>query len=234
MKPITDISVTEILPEPEDILISLGMPAGAEVHPKTAALLDRATDLFITLAEPKAVMADIAVDEFEPVYLGSGRNESPAPIETIYPGAEALALFALTVGDPVCRKIMALLDSNDFALGTVLDTAASEGADRLSQVLEHRFADSLATTSPGAADRRVLAYSPGYCGWHISAQRQLFDIVHPENIGITLRESFLMEPLKSISGVLIAAPRSLHVFDNTYPFCSACRSQPCRARMEKI
>jgi hypothetical protein len=79
-----------------------------------------------------------------------------------------------------------------------------------------------------------LRYSPGYCGWDITGQRQLFQALRPEEIGITLRESCLMEPLKSISGVLVAARPEDHRFDNTYPFCSACTTKTCRSRTAEM
>jgi len=45
-------------------------------------------------------------------------------------------------------------------------------------------------------------YSPGYCKWDVSEQQKLFQLF-PENCcGITLSESSLMSPIKSISAVL--------------------------------
>ena len=57
----------------------------------------------------------------------------------------------------------------------------------------------------------VLRYSPGYCGWHVSGQINLFNTLTPEKIGITLGESCLMNPLKSVSGVLVAGPPNIHI-----------------------
>jgi hypothetical protein len=58
--------------------------------------------------------------------------------------------------------------------------------------------------------------------------------LRPEEIGITLRESCLMEPLKSISGVLVAARPEDHRFDNTYQFCRTCSTQTCRSRIAAV
>ena len=80
----------------------------------------------------------------------------------------------------------------------------------------------------------VLRYSPGYCGWHISGQRRLFDYLDPGQIGITLRESFLMDPLKSVSGVLIAGPREIHRFTDDYDFCDQCDTRGCRQRLRAL
>jgi hypothetical protein len=79
-----------------------------------------------------------------------------------------------------------------------------------------------------------LRYSPGYCGWHVSGQRKLFDYLLPEEIGITLRESFLMQPLKSISGVVIAGRRQIFDFENTFDFCDDCSTWTCRERISAI
>ena len=77
---------------------------------------------------------------------------------------------------------------------------------------------------------RAFLYSPGYCGWHISAQERLFARLRPEQIGIRLNERFLMTPLKSISGVLVAGPARIHQVTGSYPFCAQCKSPACRER----
>jgi hypothetical protein len=76
----------------------------------------------------------------------------------------------------------------------------------------------------------VLLYSPGYCGWHISGQKKLFEFLRPERIDIRLNERFLMIPLKSISGVLVAGAAEIHHISERYPFCDHCQSPTCRER----
>ena len=51
---------------------------------------------------------------------------------------------------------------------------------------------------------------------------------------MSLRESFLMEPLKSVSGVLIAGPREINQFSPTYYVCEQCTTQECHERMRKL
>ena len=81
---------------------------------------------------------------------------------------------------------------------------------------------------------RVLSYSPGYCGWHISGQKKLFAFLHPEEIGIRLLDSFLMHPLKSVSGVFVCGPEDIHRFENGFAFCGECRHQTCRERIDSL
>jgi hypothetical protein len=79
-----------------------------------------------------------------------------------------------------------------------------------------------------------LRYSPGYCGWHISGQKRLFERLNPAEIGITLNSSFLMQPLKSISGVIVSAERKYHLIKSDYPFCAVCPHRSCRERINLL
>ena len=111
----------------------------------------------------------------------------------------------------------------------MLDAAASEGAERFVNVIEKRFAGRTSTGSRTA----VLAYSPGYCGWHVSAQRKLFDRLRPTECGITLNSSFLMSPLKSVSGVLVAGHPEIHEFPDEFECCAVCVTRECRDRLAR-
>ena len=46
------------------------------------------------------------------------------------------------------------------------------------------------------------SYSPGYCGWPVSDQQQLFELFPPQICGVELNSSSLMSPVKSVSGVI--------------------------------
>jgi hypothetical protein len=81
---------------------------------------------------------------------------------------------------------------------------------------------------------RVLPYSPGYCGWHVSGQLALFDCLGPDEVGVELSESCLMRPLKSVSGVLVAAEPEVHTFVNDFPFCGDCVDHQCRERIARV
>ena len=231
MARIIHIDTSDICPVPEDILASQGIKPGTAVKPKVVELSRKACRLYEQLVAPRGLMMDISREEFETVYHGQGRNDSPGPIEEIYPRAYSMALFAVTSGPVVSKRISQLFKKDDFVLGSLLDTAASLGTDLAARRMERQLSETMVINGHSAF---VLGYSPGYCGWHVSAQRALFDLLRPERIGITLRESFLMEPLKSISGVLLAGPPDIHLFDNTYTFCGQCQTQSCLLRMKSI
>ena len=114
----------------------------------------------------------------------------------------------------------------------MLDAVGSAAADHLADVIGRRY-PSLA----GHGDDtgwRALVYSPGYCGWHVTGQRALFAYLQPEQIGITLNASCLMQPLKSVSGVAISGPTAIHRFRPVYPACRLCADKACRDRIAAL
>jgi hypothetical protein len=107
-------------------------------------------------------------------------------------------------------------------------------ADKAAAFVEQRFAHSLAECGWSLGSGAALRYSPGYCGWHISGQKKLFEYLKPQQIGLMLRPSYLMEPLKSVSGVVLAGPREMHEFDPSFPSCSTCKTYSCRDRIRDL
>jgi cobalamin-dependent methionine synthase I len=49
-------------------------------------------------------------------------------------------------------------------------------------------------------------YSPGYCGWNVAEQQILFALLPPNPCNISLTQSSLMQPIKSISGIIGFGP----------------------------
>jgi Vitamin B12 dependent methionine synthase, activation domain len=221
----------ESAPTRAEVLRLQGMRPGERVPAHIDSLLDAATAVYLDLAEPRAIVAEISAGEFADVYRGEGLNPHETPLEAIYPNADHLALVAATVGAHVTVRVRELFLRHDLALGCMLDSIASAAADHLADLLGPRY---VSMTTGGASDWRVLAYSPGYCGWHVSGQRALFDFLRPEEIGITLNASCLMQPLKSISGVLVVGPGHIHRFHPTYSFCERCQEKQCRDRMASV
>ncbi len=234
MNRVFHFKLDDILPTREAVLRSQGISKNSVIPTRITRLLNTARDLFLAAAEPVGMVSDLSVEDFEAVFKGEAQNEKDAPLGHIFPRANQLALFALTMGGKVSSRIEDLFENNEFAPGSMLDTVASLAADLAVEICEKSFFDELSTKSIDKAAICVQSYCPGYCGWHISGQKNLFQHLRPDKIGISLNNSFLMSPLKSVSGVLVAGGKEIHLFENNYSFCRLCKSQTCRQRMKKI
>ena len=222
-------SIGEAMPPRADVLDRMGMASPAAVSPRTGALVEAAVDDFERLAEPTGLVDDVSAGEFAAIYAGEGLNAHATPLEQIYPRADSLALFVATLGERVSARITELFAADEMARGFVLDAIASVAADLLTDRLAGRYRERV--SGEGTA---VLGYSPGYCGWHISAQRRLFERLSPDEIGISLNASYLMHPLKSVSGVLVAGAGAMHRFRPEFSFCGECTERQCLPRMRSV
>jgi hypothetical protein len=228
------LAAADVAPERHDVLEGQGIPTGMPVSEQIEELCTIARDMLVETAAPVGVLADISKDDFARVYAGEGRNEHRTPVGEIFGRAEHLGLFAVTLGQRTGEEIDHLFAANDFALASMLDSAASAAAERAADQLERSYVKDLGQKGWFASGRAALRYSPGYCGWHVSGQRKLFDVLKPERIGLTLRDSYLMQPLKSVSGVIIGGPREIHNFPISYDFCNQCETRTCRQRLRAV
>ena len=137
--------------------------------------------------------------------------------------AERFAVFVATVGEgwPQWKEI--LHERDDVLQTFIADCIGSQivesAADYMEQILQEELdADGLKHTN---------RFSPGYCGWQVSQQPLLFSLFpEPEPCGITLTESCLMMPEKSVSGIIGIGRNVRHL-----PYtCHICTMDHCLRR----
>jgi hypothetical protein len=231
---IIDIPAPAIEPTREAVLGALGVPAHERADARVERLIVEALGELRSSAEPRGMFAEVGARDFARIYEGDGDNEEPSPLAEIFPRAELLLLFAVTLGAPVSERIGALFAGSGSALGVTLDAAASQATELAAVHVERIVLKEARCEGRVREESVLLSYSPGYCGWNLTGQRALFAALHPEEIGIGLTESCLMEPLKSISGVMVIGPGEIHGFDDDYAFCSSCLTKDCRRRIREV
>jgi hypothetical protein len=229
-----DWTAVESAPAPAAVLRSQRLPPAPHTPARIAQLLQDTMETYLALARPRAVIRVLDRAAFAGVFSGEGRNLPDTPLDHILPRADAVGLFVATIGDEVCRAISAMFSRRDPARGYMLDAIASEAADGLSQAAGAAMVSALRQSGAIAGPTSVLPYSPGYCGWDITGQRSLFASISPEDIGVTLTASCLMQPLKSVSGVLVAAPLDAHAFQPEFVCCDECATRTCRHRIASL
>ena len=226
------IAASDILPEVKEVLKQQGVKENHSISSKVMNLVETARKNFTAEAQPIGIRQELTNVEFADIFIGEGENDNNTPLSGIYPYADRLALFAITMGAEVSNLIAELVGSNDIALGYTLDTVASLAADNAAGMMEKQYHEALFANQDDSI--KVLSYSPGYCGWHISGQKKLFHYLKPETIGIILNDSFLMEPIKSVTGVLIAGKADIHIFKPNFSFCRVCRTHSCYSRLKSL
>lgn len=234
MKKIQRLSIEVTTPTVEAVLRAQGIPEAGSAEARIVDLAEKAISTYRQLAEPLGMLADISIEDFGYVFKGEGHNDDEAPLGSIYESSENLALFAVTVGERLCAEISGLLEARDFPLGSMLDSASSEGAELAAQALEKRYRGYVSGGSEDDSSIGFLRFSPGYCGWHISSQKNLFEHLMPGEIGIVLNETYLMSPLKSVTGVIVSGQKEIFRFEDTFDFCAECKDHTCQERIRAL
>jgi hypothetical protein len=234
MTVLLEVASADVMPERDAVLHQLGMPRGTVLPERIEHIYQEAAELFARHVAPAGILADVSGPAFERLYRGDGRNAPRSPVGEIAPRAEHIALFAVTLGQGVSEAFADRLAADRLALAYTLDAMASAAADGLADLAERRYTTLLRERGWSTPDGAVLRYSPGYCGWDVTGQRSLFSYLRPAEIGISLTKSCLMQPLKSVSGAMIAGPRAIHRFPPTYPFCESCEARTCRDRLREL
>jgi len=232
MRETLTFTVDEALPPPSRLLRDQGLPSLDRLSPRLHSGLEDAVALFRSLAEPRAVIEEVDGKAIEGILAALGALDEAPVVARILPRARAFALYVATLGEPLSVRVHDLFAGGDLALGWTLDAVASSAADRLADLLSDRFRERI--IARGETDTRVLPYGPGYCGWPTRGQAPLFARLHPDEVGVHLTDSFLMLPIKSVSGILLAGDSRTHVFDAAMDFCASCTTHACDARMASV
>lgn len=220
-----DITVSEIELRLEQIRASLGYPGELTNH-----LVDELIEEYISktgeFLELKGGYRIISADEFElgpDFFLINGTVFNCGRIITgQLKKSDSIAVFAVSAGKKLDALIKKLNDIGDTVAAFVLNTIGSEAAEQGAIWIENHIGEFVKKQNLNYTNR----LSPGYCEWSVSEQHKLFSFL-PENfLGISLTESALMTPIKSISGVIgIGAD----IVRKNY-ICSICNMENCYRR----
>ncbi len=133
--------------------------------------------------------------------------------------SELFALYICTAGEEVSRRSRELMGQGNLLEGYVTDLVGSLLVEGAMDILHDRLQYDMESKGLKVTNR----YSPGYCDWNVDEQHRLFSFFPEGFCGVRLSESALMNPVKSVSGVIGIGKE---VRFNKY-ICHACSSVNC-------
>lgn len=212
---------------PEDIYTQMGYGS---------AKPDRATEeeTHAMLAEAKAVtrpsfcffITDGNLDTDTNVLSAMGHDFAIGKIiSRQLRNSQRYAFFVATAGADFEELRKATERGGDMVRAFIIDSIGSVIAERTADRME----DALGTLLEPLGWKHTNRFSPGYCGWHVSGQHDLF-AMFPDGqpCGVTLTPSALMLPIKSVSGVIGLGSDVRHL-DYT---CGLCDFKLCYKRQK--
>ncbi|MBU0474676.1 MAG: hypothetical protein KKF62_10990 [Bacteroidetes bacterium] len=112
--------------------------------------------------------------------------------------ANKAALFLCTIGNEMELWAKDLSQKGDSVLAYLVDIVASSAVESIADILHNRINQAASKLGLNVTNR----YSPGYCNWSVAEQQKLFSLLPNNFCNISLSDSSLMKPIKSISGII--------------------------------
>lgn len=167
----------------------------------------------------RLVDCDSIDDERGVISCGGKALEAGRRISRYMNGASQLALFVCTAGALFTRISHTYQSNNDFLEAFIVESIGSATVEKAMDMIQERLRRDMAEQGLKITNR----YSPGYCEWLLNGQKSLFGLIGMNSVGVTLSDSCLMQPIKSVSGIIgIGANVKL------YPYgCRICASKTC-------
>lgn len=192
--------------------------AQCPLEPQWQGNIDAAIAEARSLAHPRARWVELSDDDLE------GLFSTETPIRGIVEGGRRWALIA-TIGPELGLAVKRRFDESQFLEAVLLDAAGSVAVEATSDIASAACSDMPGGHGDGKGSVR---FSPGYCGWDLESQARLFTLLKPEELGIALHSSFLMQPLKSSTGVVVLGDPDLMRVPREH--CRSCDAKGCGRR----
>jgi hypothetical protein len=136
--------------------------------------------------------------------------------------SETIAFLISSLGEEVELWSKHFMDNNEMLKGYLADKIASELVEQLADRTELMLENELKEIELEATNR----YSPGYCGWSVADQQNLFSLLPPKFCGVSVNDNSMMIPIKSVSAVIGVGK---NVEKKNYE-CSICEIDFCYKR----
>lgn len=139
--------------------------------------------------------------------------------------SSAGAFFVCTAGNAISDLSKKLMAGGGLLEGYVFDVIGSVVVEKAMDKIQEHLKNEMHQKNLNISNR----FSPGYCDWSVAEQQKLFSFFPSEFCGVTLSESSLMNPIKSISGFIGIGK---DVKTKGYP-CLICPQKNCIYRNKK-
>ncbi len=172
----------------------------------------------------EAVLAALDLIEPKGIYKVTAGRDLPG--STIFERLEKVAFCVCTIGEKLERMVTQLADSGELVKAVVLDSAGSVAAEAVAGYMDDRIKEEAA----GEGLKTSCRASPGYGNWDIGEQRAIFELLPAERIGVSLSESGMMIPRKSVSFAIDISKNPARLRSENS--CRNCDIESCRYRTD--
>ena len=190
-------------------------------------LVDEACNTVMMLKEPQTVWAVYPYDFCNACVQASEEYHIPGQsLRKHLSGATQVIFLSATVGEMVEQAATNAFARGEYALGMLIDAAATTAVEQTADELERLLANKFAKLG----FKMTFRFSPGYGDWDLSEQDKVAKLANAEAIGVTLTESLMLMPRKSITAVIGLCPDIIE--ETPSKGCNKCTKLDCSMRRD--
>jgi len=219
------IDIKDLQVNKTEVISSLGYPDGilpAHFEKMIDAILDQLSNSCTVKAGYRILDIQKMENRSDGLIIGGSFFALQKIVASHLRKSKKAVLFVCTIGSAMETWAKELSIQGDITLSYLVDTVASVTVEQATDVLHDYIGKHMLALGLKITNR----YSPGYCDWLVSEQHLLFSFLPAQFCGITLTESALMVPIKSVSGIIGAGTAVKRV---DY-MCNTCGMKDCTYR----
>lgn len=133
-------------------------------------------------------------------------------------------VLGVTVGEGVEEKSSQFFKDGNYTVGLLIDAAATTAVEQVANQVN----DIINREAKKAGFNPTWRFSPGYGNWSIEVQHELARIIKTEEIGLTVTESCMLFPRKSVTAIIGCLPGTEE--QKTQRGCISCSQVDCFSR----
>lgn len=196
-----------VIPVPvKQVLRRLGYPPGHQIDAGMRQMIDSEIEASRPFFHFQGIYSILQIDSCDS--NGLSFHQSSFIIESrqvagMLKQADRVALFMVTLGDALEQRVKELFNMDEPARALILDATGSETVDALADYLHWQV---LSKEAEKANQKVTPRFSPGYGDWRLEIQSEICRVCRGDRIGISVTDSSLMIPRKSVSAVLGFVP----------------------------
>jgi len=188
-----------------------------KLGPKLTGLMK--SDLYYRFIEIGSIQEDS-------VRLKGGITLASQKLSKTLSRCQEIVCFVGTIGAKLEDEINRLTQQNRVSQAYILDAMGSVAVENMVNDFQRHMVQALKPTQKGT----TLRFSPGYCDWPLTEQKKLFRLFESHDLNVTLADSCLMQPRKSISGLFGVISLQAHTSAAPFNPCSDCGRKGCSMR----
>ncbi|MCX6307518.1 MAG: 5-methyltetrahydrofolate--homocysteine methyltransferase [Bacteroidia bacterium] len=194
-----ELALSDLTLSREEIYVNLGY-GGQKPEIEFVEMIDQILEQVGGFCVPRAgyLIAEGSIIDKNHIEINSVRIKTGTTINKYLAGSTHFALFVVTAGAEYDHYTEEFRTNGDVVSEYLAYSVGSEIAEATVRFITERIEEE----AHNLGLRVTNSYSPGYCSWHVREQENLFKLFPETPCGVTLNESNLMHPVKSVSGLI--------------------------------